>query len=182
MVPEQPAAVVGAQDVRTVAISLVAVGAIIMVVQRPAVAPWLVWNTSPSVPLGLYVSDGSAPDRGDVVLARLPRSFAMLAHRRGYLPKDTYLLKPVVAIEGDRVCRLGRRVIVRGASAAIAALYDTAGRRLPVWHGCRALASGEVFVLARASHSLDSRYFGPLGAPDILGRAIRLGAFTRPDR
>lgn len=166
---------------RTVLINLVAVGAIIMVVQPPAAAPWLVWNTSPSVPLGLYVSDGSVPGRGDVVLARLPRPFAMLAHQRGYLPKTTYLLKPVVAIAGDSVCRLGRLIIVRGTPTALAAMHDTAGRRLPAWQGCRKLAPGEMFVLARARHSFDSRYFGPLRRSDILGRAVRLSVSSGHD-
>ena len=162
-------------------IGVAAVGAIITVVQTPAVSPWLVWNTSPSVPLGLYVIDRSAPARGDFVLARLPPPFAMMAHQRGYLPETAFLVKPVVAIAGDRVCRLGRRVFVHGALAAIASLRDTAGRRLPAWHGCRVLGPDEVFVLARTSHSFDSRYFGPLRGPNILGRAIRLGAFTRTD-
>ena len=138
---------------RTVMIGVAAVGAIIMVVQRPADAPWLVWNTSPSVPLGLYAIYGAVQRRGDLVIARLPPPVAMLAHQRGYLPKATFLLKPVIAIAGDRVCRQGRRIIVRGALAALAALHDTAGRRLPAWDGCRKLVSGEVFVLAQARHS-----------------------------
>lgn len=166
---------------RTVLINVVAVGAIIMLVQRPAAAPWLVWNISPSVPLGLYAIYAADQRRGDLVIARLPPPFAMLAHQRGYLPIDTYLLKPVVAIAGDRVCRLDRRIVVRGTPAALAALHDTAGRRLPAWHGCRKLVPGEVFVLARPSHSFDSRYFGPLRRSDILGRAVRLGASTRTD-
>lgn len=167
---------------RPIVIGVAAVVAIIMVVQPPADAPWIVWNTSPSVPLGLYVIDRSAPSRGDFVLARLPPPVAMMAHQRGYLPKAAYLVKPVSVIAGDRVCRLGQRIFVHGGLATIASLRDTAGRRLPAWHGCRVLAPGEMFVLARTRRSFDSRYFGPLRGPEILGRAVRLGAFTRPDR
>ena len=159
---------------RTVLIGVSAVGAIILVVQPHAAAPWLVWNTSPSVPIGLYVIDGTSPGRGDVVLARLPRPFAMMAHQRGYLQKTTYLLKPVVAINGDRVCRLGRRIIVRDGFAALAMLHDPKGRHLPGWNGCRVLATGDVFVLARAKHSFDSRYFAELRRSQIVGRAVHV--------
>ena len=139
---------------------IAAAGTIMLAMKPPVASPWVVWNTSPSVPLGLYVIDGSVPRRGDLALARLPAAIATMAHRRGYLPRTTYLLKPVVAITGDRVCRLGRRIVVRGAAIARAAARDTAGRPLPAWHGCRELAPGEVFVLARARQSFDSRYFG----------------------
>lgn len=163
-------------------IGVAAVGAIILVVQPHAAAPWLVWNTSPSLPIGLYVIDGSAVGRGDVVLARLPRPFAMMAHKRGYLQKTTYLLKPVVAIKGDRVCRMGRRIIVRDGLASLAMLHDTKGRHLPGWNGCRVLAPGDVFVLARAKHSFDSRYFAELRGSQIVGRAVRVNVSAGSNR
>jgi hypothetical protein len=50
---------------------------------------------------------------------------------------------------------------------------DGRGRPLPVWHGCRIIADGDVFVMNwQAEDSLDGRYFGPLPASAIIGRAV----------
>ena len=46
------------------------------------------------------------------------------------------------------------------------------GRALPVWHGCRTIAPGEVFLMNPAvPDTLDGRYFGPLPPRPIVGRA-----------
>jgi conjugative transfer signal peptidase TraF len=136
--------------------------------------PLFIWNASQSVPVGLYRVD-QAPHRvGDLVVLWLPSGIAALAARRGYLPTFAYLVKPIVAVEGDRVCRFGTRVFIRGRLAALAQRADGAGRALPVWHGCRTLETGQVFVLADHPASFDSRYFGPLDSNSIAGRAVLL--------
>ena len=49
---------------------------------------------------------------------------------------------------------------------------DHLSRSLPVWHGCRVIADGDVFLMNRQSgDSLDGRYFGPLPTISIVGRA-----------
>ncbi|MBX9588017.1 MAG: S26 family signal peptidase [Hyphomonadaceae bacterium] len=139
-------------------------------VTRPA--PLLTWNASPSVPTGLYRIAPASPRAGDVALARLPSNVAALAARRGYLPRSAYLLKPVIAIPGDQVCRHGVRLRINGRLAALARPADRLGRPLPVWHGCRTLVAGEVFLLADDPDGFDSRYFGPLDHQHIIGRAF----------
>lgn len=134
--------------------------------------PRLVWNASTSVPTGLYGVVQGSPRIGDVALAALPSAIALLAARRAYLPQKAFLLKPVIAMAGDRVCRLGAHIFVRGKLAALARLSDKAGRPLPVWSGCRRLVVGEVFLLADHPGSFDSRYFGPLDHQHIKGRAF----------
>jgi type IV secretory pathway protease TraF len=53
--------------------------------------------------------------------------------------------------------------------------HDRRGRHLPVWQGCRLIASGQVFLMNRQSEdSLDGRYFGPLPATTIVGEAAPL--------
>ena len=49
------------------------------------------------------------------------------------------------------------------------------GRPLPVWQGCRTLGTGELLLL-NPDHpdSLDGRYFGPLPASAVIGRATPL--------
>jgi type IV secretory pathway protease TraF len=49
---------------------------------------------------------------------------------------------------------------------------DHLGRILPVWEGCRLVTDQEVFLMNwQSENSLDGRYFGPLPAAAIVGRA-----------
>lgn len=136
--------------------------------------PWLVWNASPSVPLGLYRINPGPVRRSDLVLIRLPPDVAELAARRNYLPRSAYLIKFVSAVAGDPVCRLGDRILVRGVFAARALTRDSLGRPMPSWQGCRRLASGDLFLLADNQQSFDSRYFGVVSTSDVVGRAVPL--------
>jgi conjugative transfer signal peptidase TraF len=136
--------------------------------------PLLIWNASPSVPVGLYRVTPDPPRVGDLVVLRLPPDMAALAASRRYLPRSVYLLKPVAAVAGDLVCRFGAQLFVRGRYAADAAFADHDGNPMPVWQGCRTLRAGEVFVLADHPSSFDSRYFGPLDSTAIVGSAVLL--------
>lgn len=143
--------------------------------------PVLVWNASPSVPVGLYWIEQTPPRVGDLVLVRLAGPIATLADRRSYLPRTAFLLKPVFATAGDRVCRFGAYIFVRRRLAALALFRDTLGRPMPTWHGCRTLQSGELFLLAEGPASFDSRYFGPLRLEHLAGRALLVWSRRRPD-
>lgn len=135
--------------------------------------PRLVWNASASAPVGLYaVGDGAALARGDMVIARVPGKFRMMAARRHYLPANVPLVKRVIAASGDEVCAIGARVMVNGRLVARRLDRDGAGRRMPWWSGCAELRPGEYFLLMTDSAaSFDGRYFGVTGAGDIVGRA-----------
>jgi type IV secretory pathway protease TraF len=67
----------------------------------------LVWNTTPSIPIGLYVITPAPPRRGDLSVMRLPRRMETLAVARAILTSHIPVLKPVAAAAGDRVCRMG---------------------------------------------------------------------------
>lgn len=134
--------------------------------------PILVWNTSASVPIGLYITLSRPARIGDYVLIRLSGAMQALAERRSYIGAKTPLLKRVAAMEGDRVCRRGRVVRIAGRRSVIASGFDRGGRQLPVWKGCHRLQSGQVFVLGTHSESFDSRYFGPLHVEQVIGTAI----------
>ena len=136
--------------------------------------PLFIWNASPSVAVGLYRVGETTHRVGDLVVLQLPPRIAALAARRGYLPRSAYLLKPIVATDGDRVCRFGARVFIRRRFVTFAHPADSAGRAMPSWHGCRTLKTGLIFVLADHPASFDSRYFGPLDANSIVGRAVLL--------
>jgi conjugative transfer signal peptidase TraF len=137
----------------------------------------LVWNTTASLPIGLYVITSGQPKRGDLSLIRLPPQMETLAVTWGILAPYSPLLKPVAAIAGDRICRSGRAVTINGHLAAIARYVDRKGRSLPMWQGCRHLSASQVFLLARHPHSFDSRYYGPLQLQLSLGVAHPLLTF-----
>src|SRR3546814_4504188 len=65
--------------------------------------PRFVWNASASAPVGIYAVGDAAPlARGDMVIARVPDEYRMLAARRHYLPANVPLVKRVAAASGDR--------------------------------------------------------------------------------
>ncbi|OUI93907.1 conjugal transfer protein TraF [Acetobacter persici] len=145
-------------------------------------APRWVWNETASVPVGLYRIQPTTPVRvGDIVALRLPEREAT----RGYLPFGVPLLKPVAALAGQRVCRVGIHVTIDGKTAGDAKTVDHRGRKLPVWQGCQHLGLGQVFVMnAAVPTSLDGRYFGILSMDTVIGRAVpvhvRMGEAEQP--
>ena len=122
----------------------------------------LLWNTTASVPVGLYVVTRAAPKLADLLAIRLPSALEAFAVSRAILSPNTPILKPVAAVAGDRVCRFGATVTINGRPVAIARRLDRYGRCLPLWEGCQRLSASQVFILAPHPHSFDGRYFGPL--------------------
>lgn len=143
--------------------------------------PRLIWNASASAPIGLYRIDvGRRPQVREIALVEPPAAVGAFLARRGYLPAGTPLLKQVAALPGARICRSGALVTIDGRPAARARMRDRLRRPLPRWSGCRTLRGGEIFVLNPAPDSLDSRYFGPLPAAGVIGRARPVLTRDRP--
>jgi conjugative transfer signal peptidase TraF len=135
-------------------------------------APKLLWNASASVPIGLYAVRRAPPVHiGELVVIMPPTPLAHLFAARHYLPLGVPLLKHILAVSGQTVCRNGLAISVDGITVGEALNRDRFGRALPDWQGCRSLASGEVFVMNTPPDSLDGRYFGPLPLTTIVGRA-----------
>jgi conjugative transfer signal peptidase TraF len=133
--------------------------------------PRLLWNTSPSVPVGFYWIVSAAPTTGEFAVIRLPDALRALAAARGYLGETAYLIKPVAAGTADLVCRHAATLSINGQAVAQARTADARGRPLPRWTGCITLAAGQVLVLSSAPDSFDSRYFGPVDSRHVLGAA-----------
>lgn len=138
--------------------------------------PRVIWNASASAPVGLYrIYPESDPPTRALVAVAPPERLSRWLSARGYLPEGVPLLKHVAARAGQRVCRFGAVVSVDARRVAIARVADSRGRPLPVWQGCRTLRSGELLLLNPAHpDSLDGRYFGPLPASAVIGRATPL--------
>ncbi|WBX82930.1 S26 family signal peptidase [Sphingosinicella microcystinivorans] len=138
--------------------------------------PRVIWNASASAPIGLYrIHPDRDPANGALVAVAPPARWSRWMAGRGYLPESVPLLKQVAAKAGQRVCRIGAVVSVDARPVASARARDGQGRPLPDWQGCRTLRAGELLLLNPAhSDSLDGRYFGPLPASAVIGRATPL--------
>lgn len=143
--------------------------------------PRLVWNASASVPIGLYgLQRVGKIALGILVVATPPKPLAAFLADRGYLPIGVPLIKPVLALPGQSVCRDGLLITVDRVAAGKALAHDTLGRRLPGWRGCRVIAPSEVFLMnPEQVASFDGRYFGPIPVSAIVGRAISVRTFER---
>jgi len=135
-------------------------------------SPRLLWNASPSVPVGLYAAALKPPCRGELALINLPEPYRRLAAGRGYLPAGVLLIKPVAAGAGDVVCRHGPLLTINGRQIAYARNADRRGRPLPRWGGCRSLRRDRLLVLSEEPDSFDGRYFGVVDGKGVVGTAL----------
>jgi conjugative transfer signal peptidase TraF len=135
--------------------------------------PLYIWNASNSVPIGLYrVQPATRLAVTELVAVQPPDLLAAFLDLNGYLPIGVPMLKRVLALPGQMVCRNGLTITVDGIEVGDAQERDGRGRPLPVWHGCRVIADGDVFVMNwQSADSLDGRYFGSIPASAIIGRA-----------
>jgi len=135
-------------------------------------------NTSPSLPIGLYITTAEA---GANLVEFCPvEPFATLSIVRGYRDPGTCgdgaapLLKPIVAKSGDVVELSARGISVNGALLSNTAPLskDTKGRPLEAWPFGRYVVAAETVWVASSYHprSFDSRYFGPISTTAIRNR------------
>lgn len=136
----------------------------------------LIWNVSASVPVGLYsLHPADALEITDLVAVMPPPPLAAFLIARGYIGEGTPLLKRVMGLPGQDVCRLRDAITVDGVPLGEALRRDRLGRHLPVWQGCRRIAPGHLFLMnPDVSDSLDGRYFGPISDGTVIGRAMPL--------
>ena len=141
-------------------------------------------NESPSLPVGVWRLSPLRDEvrRDDVVSFCPPDTWVFReAWLRGYLGSGLCeggyepLLKPIAAIEGDRVTRTEQGIRINGRLIANSKRldHDGSGRPLP---GAGAndviVAKGEVWVISSYNPlSFDSRYFGPVPISKIEGLA-----------
>ncbi|MGN7712606.1 S26 family signal peptidase [Agrobacterium radiobacter] len=136
----------------------------------------LVWNATASAPVGLYtIAPADRLEVPELVAVMPPEPLADFLVGRGYVGRGVPLLKRVLGLPGQQVCRIGRDIMINGTAVGSALSRDKMGRDLPVWQGCRTVADDELFLMNwEVADSLDGRYFGPLPASAVIGRAIPL--------
>jgi conjugative transfer signal peptidase TraF len=138
--------------------------------------PRIVWNATASSPIGLYaVQRTTKLSVGDLVIVIPPLRVASFLADRGFLPRGVPLIKRILALSGQTVCRYGLMITVDNLNVGVARKYDSLGRPLPNWEGCQTMANTDVFFMNRnQSASLDGRYFGAFPRSSIIGSAIPL--------
>jgi conjugative transfer signal peptidase TraF len=136
----------------------------------------LLWNATASAPVGFYtIAPAERLSVPELVAVVPPEPLAGFMVGRGYVGRGVPLLKRVVGLPGQRVCRTGRTITVDGVAMGDALDRDRIGRALPVWQGCRVVADGQLFLMNwDVPDSLDGRYFGPIPASTVIGRALPL--------
>jgi type IV secretory pathway protease TraF len=125
------------------------------------------------VPIGLYQLQPTDRLFVTELVAIEPREpLATFLADGSYLPRGIPLLKRVLALPGQTVCRDGLTITVDKICVGKARDRDSRNRPLLNWQGCHVVAEGEVFLMNRQSEdSLDGRYFGVLPTAAIIGRA-----------
>ena len=129
----------------------------------------VLYNRTPSVPVGWYYRLFQTPERGDYVALPLPAAAWDYARARGETPSRVRFMKVIAAMAGDSVCASQDRLTVNGQDLGEIRTADAEGRLLPRWSQCRALGRGEVFLVSAVPESFDSRYFGPVPLSDLEG-------------
>jgi len=95
------------------AITTTAAVSLLGILSLVSFAPKLIWNASASTPIGLYaIAPDPSPEITDLVAVRAPEPLASFLAEGGYLPRGVPLLKHVVALPGQRVCRTGLAITV----------------------------------------------------------------------
>ena len=135
--------------------------------------PLYMWNASASVPVGLYRLQSTDQRYVTELVAVLPpEPLATFLVDGNYLSRGVPMLKRVLALPGQTVCREGLTILVDAIAVGAARKRDGRGRLLPVWQGCRVVRMDELFLMnGRSPDSLDGRYFGPIPASAVIGRA-----------
>ena len=142
-------------------------------------------NTTKSIPVGLYWASSAPVEKGAYVMFCPPQVGVFGdAKERGYIGGGFcpggygYLMKKVLAAKADAVTVADDGVRVNGALLPLSAPLktDKAGRPLPRYQtSSYELGNSEVLLMSDVSGtSFDGRYFGPLAASTVIGRAIPL--------
>lgn len=153
-----------------IALGSVGVLALAFGTDRP---PFYIWNASASIPLGLYsLQPSNTRYVGELVAVVPPERLATFLAEGSYLPRGVPMLKHVLALPGQTVCRSGPTVFVDGIAMGSARERDGRGRLLPIWQGCHLIGTGELFLMNwRSPDSLDGRYFGAIPSSAVIARA-----------
>jgi len=153
----------------TLAIASATALAALVALALPAAEDRLLYNRTPSVPVGFYLRTEEPLELGSFVTVRAIDVAPAAAAARGFDgPRDRFI-KRVAALAGDHVCAHGGAVTLNGGPRYHRRASDSTGAALPHWEGCRTLGPNEVLLLGETADSFDGRYWGPVDVQTIEG-------------
>ncbi|MEJ7606129.1 MAG: S26 family signal peptidase [Bryobacteraceae bacterium] len=133
-------------------------------------------NVTASIPLGLYIRSAAKPAPG-LIAEFCPAGMSESQSERyrgfglGCQDRSIPLLKPIVAVSGDRVDFSLLGIAVNGKLIPNTAprKLDGKGRPLRPWPSGQYTVEPDKIVVASAYHpgSYDSRYLGPIPIADV---------------
>ncbi len=136
------------------------------------------YQSSDSMPKGWYVYKPTPflLHRGEVVVFHLPRPWEHYLLTRHFILPHTWLLKKVAAVPGDLVCIRDQAIYINQQRFGAVLQDSKALGPLPKLNFCRPLKPGEYMLMSgQIERSFDSRYFGPILRPEIVGEAFQPG-------
>jgi len=133
-------------------------------------------NTSPSMPLGVYIKKFSAIQRGDIVAVCVDTRRRQFGLQRGYLKFGfgcdgvRPLIKQIIAVPGDQVELTDQYLRVNQTIYFYRTFYqDSHGNPLPVFpRGIYQSQTNYWLLGTHDPHSWDSRYWGPVDSKNII--------------
>ena len=136
---------------------------------------YLVYNSTASVPVGWYLLiTPNDISKGDMVVFTLPEKMQVLAEERGWLPRNTKLLKRVGAIAGEIYgVNQSQQFYVGGVYCGQARSVDGKGRKMPsLSHGGHIVEKDSFLPVGDNPKSFDGRYYGTVPLSCVEYKAV----------
>lgn len=139
------------------------------VMGQPSRRDVVLYNHTPSVPVGLYLRTDGPVTLGAFVTVRAAEVAPAAARARNFEDRRDRFIKRVTALGGDHVCVRAEEIFINHVSIARRRARDSTGAVLQTWDGCRVLTGDEVLLLGDTPDSFDGRYWGPVRLAQIEG-------------
>lgn len=136
---------------------------------------WLSYQVTPSMPKGFYwvTPIHGSLHRNEVVVFKPPAQFEKYLTKKHWLPDDGVMMKHIVALPGDWVCKKDDYIWLNDKMLAPVFSHAPKGEALPSLAFCGTLLHNQYLLMSlRVPNSFDGRYFGPVSRRLIIGRAI----------
>jgi conjugative transfer signal peptidase TraF len=152
-------------------LALIAAGAALaaLAIASARAGDLILYNHSPSLPVGLYWRVDAPPERAAIVTVLAAAVAPEEARARHFDSAGDRFIKRVAATGGDLVCVRDGVVTINGARAAVQHESTSDRRHLEAWQDCRVFNADEILLLGDTYDSFDGRYWGPVERSQIEG-------------
>jgi len=155
---------------------ILALVAILFVLLIHAAGYGFTYQVSRSMPQGFYfIKPVHQLKRGDSVIFHPPTATLTFLVQQGLVPKNGILMKNVMAIPGDYVCKKNHEIWINHRYIAPVYTHGLHHQFLPSNPFCQTLAANQYLLMStHITHSFDGRYFGSISKTQIIGQAIKV--------